>query len=78
MTNSKQLFIHDPHSTISNEKSLLERFTVIRHILLKNLEEMFPQYYMHVHHCYPPRIDDMLGVLPKRAVHIVCIKKQSK
>ena len=31
-------FVHDPHTTISNEETL-------RKELLENLKEMFPRYY---------------------------------
>ena len=42
MTYSIQLCDHDPHTTISKEKTFLQEFLVILKRMLQILEEMFP------------------------------------
>ena len=47
MTNSIILFVHHP-TTISNElETVSSSLEVFASELPENLEEMFPQYYMH-------------------------------
>ena len=44
-------FVHKPHSTICNKENISSRFSSISEAfapeLLRNLEEMCPQYYIH-------------------------------
>ena len=38
---TKWTFVHAPHFTISDEETFLQE------LLLENIEEMFPRYYIH-------------------------------
>ena len=57
MTHSIQLFIPDPHSTISNKE------TAFSSELLENLKKMFPWYFIVIY-VTGSNISAYTGVLP--------------
>ena len=47
MANVIHLFVHDLHSTVSNEETFRRDFLAFASELLENREEMILRYYMH-------------------------------